>query len=49
MEYNISRVYYKTILTELKKANNAAGIRDVIAYLNSSAGLLRKIKTLKFS
>lgn len=47
-EYLISKVYYLNILNGLKKRNKNATHKDVVAYLNQTAGILGGISQVKF-
>lgn len=47
-EYTISKVYYLNILNSLKKRNKNATHKDVVEYLNQTAGILGGISQVKF-
>ena len=46
MRMEISYLYYKTLLTEIKKDKKNATKKDVIEYLNKQAGILHGVKFL---
>ena len=49
MEYSIGYVYYKELLNSLKKDKKNPTKRDVIEYLNKTAGIKGGVKKLTIS
>ena len=46
MRMEISYLYYKMLLTEIKKDKKNATKKDVVEYLNKYAGILHGVKFL---
>lgn len=46
MDYSISYIYYRNLLNEIKKDKKNATKRDVIEYLNRTAGIKGGVKKL---
>ena len=49
MEYSIGYTYYKELLTSIKKDKKNATKKDVVEYLNKTAGIKGGVKKLTIS
>ena len=47
-EYVISKVYYMNLLIGMRKRNKNATHKDVVEYLNQTAGILGGVSQVKF-